>query len=408
MDSELLKSAIHKAIRGGAKALPRENNLLGEDVSYLRTQTDVGIEQAVFDAYLDELKADADMAAFDGKFANLPHGGGVSVSLAGIARLLLARAIVAEDVAGTVERFVSFVAENAADVRAVMAVSGVKVAAPIKLGPNVSLVPLTTLPPSVPRGAALAQNHASQYNPRSPVPSAFTTRFIYRPVFYTPKDPQPSVEMEAHISTSSAESLLHEAFNLLSVLDIYPIIRMSWVQPDDWLMSAGASGGWQYWSFDDQFGSSEVVVPKGEAEALGADYFSIEPQKRGKMLRIPLDRLGRAGREGDIADRAIDLGIALESLLLHDISGDYGELSFRLSLRGAWLIGADHTERLEIQTSLKKLYDLRSRAVHRGFVEREEKTQNTISAATANCRRLVHKLIDLKCDVDWQRVVVGG
>jgi hypothetical protein len=305
MDSDILIKAINKAIRGGAKAAPPEDSL-GEDVSYLRTQTDVGIEPAVFDAYVADLKADADMAAFDVTFANVPHGGGVSVSLASIAWLLLARAIATKNVAATVGRFVSFVAENSARATAIMAVSEVKVATPIKLGPDISLMPVTALPPSSQRGMALGQSRLSPFNPRFPIPSAFTTSLIYRPVFYTPKTPQPPEEMGAHTPTSSVQSLLGEAFDLLSVLDIYPSFRMFWVQPDDWLTSAGMSSGWQY-SSSEEWLDSEVVVPAKEAEALGAAYFSLDPQKRGKMLRIPLDRLGRAGREQDIADRAIDL-----------------------------------------------------------------------------------------------------
>ncbi len=404
MDSDLLIKAINKAIRGGATTAPRED-ALGEDVSYLRTQTDVGIEPAVFEAYVTDLKADADMAAFDGTFANVPHGGGVSVGVPNIARLLLARAIATKDVTGTVARFVSFVADNAAKATAIMAVSGVKATVPIKLGPDVSLIPVTALPPSPQRGMALGQSALSPFKRRFPIPSALTTGFMFRPVFYRPKKPQPAEEMGAHIPTTSAQSLLGEAFDLLSVLGIYPNFRMFWVQPDDWLMSAGMTGGWQY-SSEEHFGP-EVGVPAKEAEALGAAYFSLDPEKRGKMLRIPLDRLGRAGREQDFADRAIDLGIALESLLLHDIE-DHGELSFRLSLRGAWLIGSNDTERLKIQTSLKKLYDLRSRAVHSGFVERNANTENTISRATEICRTLIQRLIDLKCKIDWQKAVVGG
>ena len=357
---------------------------LGEDASYVRTQTDVGIESAIFEAYVADLKADADMAAFDGTFANVPHGGGVSVGLPSIARLLLARAIATEDVAGTVDRFVCFVAENAAKATAVMAVSGVKVTAPIKLGPDVSLIPVTELLPSPQRGMALGQSRLSPFNPRFAIPSALTTSFVFRPVLYRPKNPQPPEEMGAHIPTSNAQSLLGEAFDLLSVLGIYPNFRMFWVQPDDWLMSAGMTSGWQYSSSEEHFGP-EVGVPVKEAQALGAAYFSIDPQRRNKMLRIPLDRLGRAEREQDFADRAIDLGIALESLLLHDIE-DHGELRFRLSLRGAWLIGSNHAERLKIQRSLKKLYDLRSRAVHSGFVDRNASTGNIITGATEICR----------------------
>ena len=86
---KILIKAINKAIRGGAVAAPAMQEL-GEDNSYVRTQTDVGIESSVLEAYLAELKANPDMAAFDQTFANVPHGGGVSVNLSGIGRLPLA------------------------------------------------------------------------------------------------------------------------------------------------------------------------------------------------------------------------------------------------------------------------------------------------------------------------------
>jgi hypothetical protein len=74
MNSDLLVRAVDKAIREGATAAPRLE-VFGEDVSYFRTQTDVEIDAAVFDRYLTDLKADADMAAFYGTFANVPSGG---------------------------------------------------------------------------------------------------------------------------------------------------------------------------------------------------------------------------------------------------------------------------------------------------------------------------------------------
>src|ERR1700722_8242769 len=157
MDPNVLIRAINQAIREGAVAPPRID-VLGEDVSYVQAQTTVGIHPTVFDAFVAELKADADMAAFDETFANTPIGGGISVGLPGVAQLLLARAIATNDVAGTVHRFVSFVAVNAARATAVMAVSGIQAAEHIKLGPDVSLVPMTALPPSPQRGEALRQN----------------------------------------------------------------------------------------------------------------------------------------------------------------------------------------------------------------------------------------------------------
>jgi hypothetical protein len=128
------------------------------------------------------------------------------------------------------------------------------------------------------------------------------------------------------------------------------------------------------------------------------------------VLRIPLDRLDRAGRVRDFADKSIDLGIALEALLLHDVkeTKERGELSFRMSLRGAWLAGADENERVEIQRTLKKVYVLRSNAVHGGSVDTTDKNAATISSGLDLCRRLIRKVIDANADIAWDRLVLGG
>jgi hypothetical protein len=110
-----------------------------------------------------------------------------------------------------------------------------------------------------------------------------------------------------------------------------------------------------------------------------------------------------------LTDRSIDLGIALEALLLQDLGKqDRGEVRFRLSLRGAWLGGKDGKERAEIQRALKAMYDLRSGAVHSGVVEQSETNLETIRVGTALCRRLIRKTIEAGCHIDWNAVVLGA
>jgi hypothetical protein len=406
MDSKVLIAAIDKAIQDGAVAAPPVD-LRPSDENYVRTQTEVGITPAAFEAYVAALRVDPDMAAFDNTFANsaFGFGGGVSVGLPNMARLLLAQAIATQDVAGTVERLISFRAANSAAATAVVAVSGIKTSEPIKLGHDVSLIPITALPRSTQRGIALRQDRGGFFGPRFPVTCAFTTQFKFEPVFYEPKTPQPPTEIAAHLLVRKAQTLLEEALDLLGVLGVYPQFQMSWVQPDDWLAGVAMNAGWQIAPSTHLAGEAEV--PKQEAEGLAAAYFALDPTKRAQVLRIPLDRLGRAGRERDIADRAIDLGIALEALLLHDLEPDRGELGFRLSLRGAWLIGATDIERSDVQKSLRAIYKLRSDAVHSGFVASDPKTTGTIVRATELCGALIRRIIELKCKVEWQGLVLG-
>ena len=403
MDPKILIDAIDRAIQSGASPLPGPTFVAPDD-RWVLSQVSVDIEKAAFENYLNDLRADPDMAKFEGMFANSPHGGSISVELAKIARLLLARAVVTNEVEGTAQRFVSYVRENTADAIAVMALSGLEVDQEIKFGPHVSLLPMDKLPRSSHRGTALGQHFMS---PNFGKLSTLVTKFKYGPVFYTPKNPQPPEELAAYLSVDRAASLLWEASNLLGVAGVYPQYHGSWVQPDDWLMRTGISPNGKFSPFGAQFGR-EQAVQKDEIEAIAASYFSLDPTSRRKVLRIPLDRLSRAGRQADLADRAIDLGIALEGLLLHDLGSERGELSFRLSLWGAWLIGDDANARNEIQKSLKQLYDLRSRVVHSGSIAQTSENENKIKRAVKHCQTLIRRMIELKCEVDWQKIVVGG
>jgi hypothetical protein len=156
MDTKLVEEAIRKAIKGGA-AQARPNPLLppGDEMDLERVQTDIEIEPQVLEDYVADLKRDQQMARFDSAFVTVPTGYGASSSLVSVARLLLARAIVSGDTSGTVETFSSYVEKNSAPMIAVMAVRGAKTTREVRLGPNIRLLPLTSVPPSWIRQQAL-------------------------------------------------------------------------------------------------------------------------------------------------------------------------------------------------------------------------------------------------------------
>jgi Apea-like HEPN len=103
------------------------------------------------------------------------------------------------------------------------------------------------------------------------------------------------------------------------------------------------------------------------------------------------------------------LGIALEALLLHELDGkERGELKFRLALRGAWLGGNDPQDRAKIQKTLKDVYDLRSRAVHKGMVESKRENYVTLGRGTQLCKQLILKMIEADGRIEWTTLLVGG
>jgi hypothetical protein len=115
-------------------------------------------------------------------------------------------------------------------------------------------------------------------------------------------------------------------------------------------------------------------------------------------IRIGIDRLGRALRSRSNVDRAIDLGVALESMLLHNLPRrDRGELKYRLALRGAALLSDSKPERVAAFNLLGEAYNLRSEAVHSGQIEPTKKgvqTSEVLKEAAIICGHIARRLIE--------------
>jgi hypothetical protein len=84
------------------------------------------------------------------------------------------------------------------------------------------------------------------------------------------------------------------------------------------------------------------------------------------ILQISIDSLNLAIRRDDALDAFIDLGIAFESLFLHD-SG--GENIVRPLIDRTRVFFADSFGEGDVGKTVEKIYDLRSRAVHHGTLD---------------------------------------
>ena len=94
------------------------------------------------------------------------------------------RRIFSGDIPQTIAQFSSYVEKNRARVMAVMAVRGVRSHEEILLGPDIRLVPIKSLPPSIQRGALLSQPFVQPYFESVPLVSALITEFEYGPLFF--------------------------------------------------------------------------------------------------------------------------------------------------------------------------------------------------------------------------------
>ena len=127
-------------------------------------------------------------------------------------------------------------------------------------------------------------------------------------------------------------------------------------------------------------------------------------RKTAARLDIAIDRWLRSYEDIRLVDKFIDLGIALESLYL---GGIRDELRFRLALHAAWHLGTNVAKRERLMRDFRKVYDLRSSAVHSGSVEDTKTARGVLSRTQECCRWAIVDIISRKRFPDWNELVLG-
>ena len=213
---------------------------------------------------------------------------------------------------------------------------------------------------------------------------------------------------EVHEQLRTREESLSDALRCLTLVGpCSPVAIGTWSQ----LVGPGVpvtDGGGYAYNHETAFARPVALGPFDidDARNIFGSYIDLPPKLR-QELRIPMDRLNKAMRDTLAADQAIDLGIALEGLLLHDLGKAQGELKYRLSIRGAWLRGGGEQGRLAHFSLLKTIYDLRSAAVHSGHLEDKEKNREILKKGMCLCGTLIRRIIDLGRWPDWTALTLG-
>ena len=132
--------------------------------------------------------------------------------------------------------------------------------------------------------------------------------------------------------------------------------------------------------------------------------------KTRKATRIAVSRWTKSKDSSEgLTDNFIDLRIALESLYLKDFLNEYSqEMRFRLSLFGAWHLGADFRDRKRIRKRLREAYDAASAAVHGGQLDFTSENQKLLSDGRDLCRQGILKLLREGPPPDWGDLILGA
>tara|TARA_R110001606_G_C15344445_1_gene646937 strand:+ start:980 stop:1489 length:510 start_codon:yes stop_codon:yes gene_type:complete len=144
-------------------------------------------------------------------------------------------------------------------------------------------------------------------------------------------------------------------------------------------------------------------------------YTAFQKLKPGlkQTISLALARLGQAKGRTQRPEAALDLGIALEMILLNsDHKGDElpGQLHNQFRLRGAWLIGDTFEERSKIFKLLRDVYTMRSQMAHAGILKSADKIRDPVhfSALLDVAEKIFRKLILDGPPSDWSQLTLGS
>ena len=161
------------------------------------------------------------------------------------------------------------------------------------------------------------------------------------------------------------------------------------------------------------YGSQEVLPyglltdspePANDVEVLVRAYMALESEKGKKKIRIALERLHQALIRRDPADRAVELSIALEALLI-DSSGEH---TFKLSYRAALLVSDNVEERITNRGIIEATYDVRSKLLHRGSAKTEVKVKEGQGKKEMPVEEVASKAATITARVIKRIIMEGG
>lgn len=295
------------------------------------------------------------------------------------------------------------------EIMLIMALRGVSAEKDICLTENVKLVPISSLPPSKHK-EMLENPHIvnSQRGifpkPRMPLgnqQAALVMTFLVSPIF---KDAN---EKDGGSAYFDAYGLLGDIMSCLTVVGpSCPMQEMSWTQYSDEILDAAsnASSGSSY-SIPEITPFALPVSPPIEEEnarPVIESYLNLDGDSRTK-IGVALHRLNQAMRRGEAGEKALDLCIALECLLVDDP----GEHTHKVSTRSAIITKNTLEERVRAKNIIKHTYALRSKVVHSGVAG--DGTYRVVAGEEKiDANQLTDKAIELTVELAKKLISRGG
>ena len=197
------------------------------------------------------------------------------------------------------------------------------------------------------------------------------------------------------------------------------IARKWWFSAEDEIFRPFSGGGMGY---SPQLFGGSVKAGQSEIEEAKRLYkiltnlntltnLDLESQE---ILQIAIERWIKSHTYQKPVDKMIDLAIALEAIYLSDIK-ETTELAFRLRLRASWYLGGNKAHRKDLMKNFNKIYEWRSKAVHKGKIPNktkkipftEKEVIEFVKEAQKLCSDSIMKILEDGKLPDWNDMILG-
>ncbi|MFM0395216.1 hypothetical protein [Paraburkholderia phytofirmans] len=358
------------------------------------------------------LEAEPEIREFSGRLLNWSGRGGGTLAPVQIGNALVDWAL-SHGAQSAVDELYAFLSTDCNRSIEVALLRGIEVTETVELFNGVFIAPLDRVPSStlqsylatVSQQTGMTRHMAVEMTEFRKPGCALFRVFEARPKFFDDLSDLPDLSSDEHRLIEILTALLTLAG------PCSPAIFKSYTELEDGQLMKEQTG-WM-WSVpqEETKVSSNIAVSVEQIRELVPiiyRFFELSATTR-EALSIPLLRLNEAVRRQQSVSRAVDLGIALESLLLTDSSNN----TLFFSVRGAWLLGKDVEDRARIVKQLKRLYKYRSEAVHSGKLSVKkpsdvELIEKELKDGLIFCATAIKRIIDHGDLPQWDSILIGG
>ena len=338
----------------------------------------------------------------ENKQALLANGSGWPVDVTGPSQFLIDSLRKGLNPRQTVQDFANEVEKNAVIIWEVTALLGAKVDTIVDFGNNCWLYPSSMLPDDHHRRHIFA----SKWPPQVPheVDMAAIVQKIERSPYLVNKDDSETIKAHGKKNSSEVEgrSAFRDRIRSSILLSGAHAVELGWTytttERASIYSSSSMTGG-------PNVNDDHLFPTPFDVEACKSTLLTLAKMQNSKSLTVPIDRLGRSRVNRTREDSAIDLGVAMEALLMHGDSKANQEISFKLGTRAGWLLGTNVEDRMAVKKRVGNLYTARSRAAHGGTLMPNDFNQED---ADALVKSLINAVLELGEMPDWIKLTFGG